>query len=351
MSIDDSIRIVEKAKRKAALEKIYDQIGDYLVEQFYIMSDVKNKGKYQLKLNDIEKRNMERYLIEHKKTEAKKLMANSKLEKTKILNGEADFEIFKQFNIIKAELMSVKQSKEIERQELKTKTKKEERNTRVAKVAAVVLLAGTMVASGILGYAGIKKVTKEIEVDNAIGHYVSEYPNDPRNIVAQNYYTVGFDDTGVPIIAYDNEGIAKDILKVCSHDLNLFDLCVYNAYDNMNFNRLENMDEVIKFLKIHSKDVAGLETIYNRVDNCSVFLDYIVNRGFLNPNDKDYYETLEDIAIYKELAKTSENAYYGLSDDAQERIEDLMQNYRANDNNLYEEYKDNLEGLGTFGSR
>jgi len=351
MGIDDSVIMVEEARRKEALDRLYSKIGEYLVDQFYSMSDLKNKGKYQLNLNSVEKTDMEKYLIANKKYEAKRLMLSTKMEADKILKGEADFEIFRQFNIIKAELMSVEQEKKKTAQELKTKKKQSDRNKKIAKIVAALAMAGTIAVSAVTIDEAIEKNKINQEVDHAIGAIVSEHENDPRNIVTQNEYTVGFDKNGFPIVAYDNEGIAKDILKICSKDPQLFDLCVYNAYENMNHNRLENMDDVINFLKIYTKDVAGLEAIYTRVDNCSVFLDYIVNRGFLNPNDKNYYQTLNDIDIYKGLKSTTEIAYYGLPEDSKERIDDLIKNYRENKDNLYNEYRDNLEGLGDFGSR
>lgn len=351
MEIDDSVRIVEDARRKEALDRMYSKVGEYIVEKFYSMIDSKSKGKYQLNLNSIEKDDMEKYLIANKKYEAKRLIISSKLEVDKILKGEADFEIFRQFNIIKAELMSVEQEKKKTTQELRTKKKQSERNKKIAKIVAAIAVAGTMVVTAVSLSDLVTEIKEDKAVDNAIGIVVSEHENDPRNIISQNTYTVGFDNRGFPIIAYDNEGIAKDILKVCSKNSQLFDICVYNAYDNMNYNRLENMDDVIKYLKIYTKDVVGLEDIYSRVDNCSVFLDYIVNRGFLNPNDNDYYQTLNDIDIYKGLKDKTDVAYSGLPDDSKERIDDLIKNYQGNKENLYSEYKDDLEGLGDFGSR
>ena len=127
-------------------------------------------------------------------------------------------------------------------------------NKKIAKIVAALAMAGTIAVSAVTIDEAIEQNKADQEVDHAIGAIVSEHENDPRNIVTQNEYTVGFDKDGFPIVAYDNEGIAKDILKICSKDPQLFDLCVYNAYENMNHNRLENMDD--KHMKRYPMSLA-----------------------------------------------------------------------------------------------
>lgn len=352
MAIDDSIKIVEEARKREALDRLCDEIGKYMVEQFYSMSDPKSKGKYKLDLNSIEKADMETYLLANFKIEAKKLILKYNLKKEDILKGKASLEVYKQLSILKAELMSVEQEKKKTEQDLKTKKKQQDRNRKIQKILAAIAVAGSIAITGALVSDLAVEVKEDREVDQAIGAIVSELDNDKRDIVVQNEYIVGFDAEGFPIVAYNNEGIAKDIIKLCTSNPELFDICIYNAYDNMNHNRLENMDDVIKYLKIYTKDVAGLESIYAKVDNCAVFLDYIVNRGFLNPNAKEYYVTLNDIEIYKGLKSDNSVAYNGLPEESRERIDGLIKNYRQNKDNLYNEYKDDLEGLGdTHGSR
>lgn len=352
MAIEDSIRIVEDARKKEALDRLYNEIGKYMIEQFYDMTDKKSKGKYHLNLNSIEKEDMEKYLLKNFKIEARKLILKYNLNREDILKGKASLEVYKQLSILKAELMTVEQEKKKTEQDLRTRKKQQDRNRKIQKILAAIAVAGSIAITGALISDLAVEVKEDKEIDQAIGAVVSEHDNDKRNIVVQNEYIVGFDKEGFPIVAYNNEGIAKDIIKLCNSNPELFDLCVYNAYDNMSHNRLENMDDIIKYLKLYTKDVAGLESIYSKVDNCSVFLDYIVNRGFLNPNSENYYVTLNDIEIYKGLKSDSGVAYNELPEESKERIDGLMKNYRENKDNLYNEYKDDLEGLGdTHGSR
>lgn len=305
--LDDNM---DKALEMVNNNNGYYKIGEYIISRFNVNMNINMAKEF-----------------------GKRLILQYGYKKEQILNGEAD-------EIIEFELDSkINKSKEIINIPLKT-TKT--RNTKKVVVGAIAsLLAVTTIYS-----FGIKPAYNEMkendEIKKSIGMMAAEVGSEDyenkRNIVSQNTYKVGLDDRHYPIVAYHNDGIAKDIIQVCTKEPELFELCMYNVYFDMNYNRLKNMDEVVRYLKNYTEKDESLAFIQNKLSNCNVFLDYLITNGFANPNAKDYYQLLESIKEYKNLSSFS-----ALSEESQKRIEDLIDEYEKNKDNLYDNYKNNLE--------
>lgn len=163
------------------------------------------------------------------------------------------------------------------------------------------------------------------------------------SIVNQNAYRIQSSNSANSSLAYYHDRIALDIISVCTKDPQLFEICLNNVYSDMNYNRLENMDEIFKFLKIYMASDEALTPLYEKIADCDVFLDYIIKAGYLKPDSKDYDKIVEDIAKYKSV-KDSYNeighVFSNLNSDSQKRIENLMTDYRNNKKNLQ---KENIE--------
>lgn len=263
--------------------------------------------------------------------------------KEQILNGIADKSIKNVLNFYKLRSNSVVQKNE-RVQDVPLKTKKFKINKKFVVAALAIII--TMSSSYTFGIKPLVTEYKENkEISEAIGMMAaesgSEDYNHKRNIVAQNTYNAGMDERGYPVVAYHNDGIAKDIIEVCTQNPDLFDLCMYNVYFNMNYNRLGNMDDVVRYLDMYTKNDESLSFVQDKLHNCDVFLEYLIARGFANPNDKDYYQLLEDIQTYK--LSNADVPFNNLDKDAQKRIEKLIEEFKNNRSNLLNEYKDNLE--------
>lgn len=261
--------------------------------------------------------------------------------KEQILNGIADKSIKNVLNFYKLRSNSVVQKNE-RVQDVPLKTKKSKINKKFV-VAAIIAIISLSYIFNIK--TTITEYKENKEISNAIGMMAAESESEDynykRNIVVQNTYRAGMDERGYPVVAYHNDGIAKDIIEVCTQNPELFDLCMYNVYFNMNYNRLVNMDDVVRYLNIYTESDESLSFIQDKLHNCDVFLEYLIARGFANPNDKYYYQLLEDIKTYK--LSTADVPFNTLEKDAQKRIEELIEEFKNNRSNLLKEYKDNLE--------
>lgn len=291
--------------------------------------------------------------ISQAKKMAEILVKQEGFTKEEILQGKADKSIANRLRFSKAKDKTVREPNKT-RAEILLKTIKEKVNVRFVAGA----LGGVFLISGLINYVD-NKMQENNEVTQLLGMLVAEPGSDAyehkQSIVSQNTYIIPgqFDDEGFPISAYSNEKIAEDIIKICTLDPELFDLCMYDVYFDMNDNKLSNMDSVLRYLQTYTKEDESLQFINDRVANCDVFLDYLVSCGFANPNSKDYYKVLEDINKYEQAASRSGVPFNELPEESQKRLEALIENFEANKNNLYTEYKDNLENIerDNYGSR
>lgn len=298
----------------------YHRVGEYIITKFNANIDIATAKKI-----------------------GENLITQEGFNKEQIFNGIADESIKDYLRFYKIKKNSVVQKNE-QVQEVPLKTKK----SKISK-QFIITVVGSVLAVSMLYSAGIKPMIKEYrenkEISESIGMMAAEpgsydYSN-KSSIVSQNTYHAGINDRGYPILAYHNDGIAKDIIDVCTQNPDLFDMCMYNVYFDMSYNRLGNMDDVVKYLNIFTNNDESLSFIADKLHNCDVFLEYLIARGFANPNDKDYYQLLEDIKTYK--LSTSDVPFNTLEKDAQKRIEELIEEFKNNRSNLLNEYKDNLE--------
>lgn len=327
-----------------------------MLDDDYIIKMVnENSDYYKIAEYIINKFNLNIEIYEGKEI-AKYLIKNLRYTKKDILEGKADIRIKNILNLNKLKSNSVA-SKNEKVQDIPLKTTKIKINRKKVTTALLSVVAMTMVFNFAVkpAYGNMKH---QSEIRQSIGMMAASPGTDAyehkQSIVAQNTYSTGsFDNRGFPIYAYHNDGIAEDIIKVCTQDAELFDLCIYNVYFDMAYNKLSNMDDVIKYLKMYTKNDESLTFIYEKVGNCEVFLDYLVNRGFISPNDKNYYDVLSDIENYKTLMSTRDVPFNGLSAKSQDRIEELISEFKENGENLYNEYKNNINQVGdeTYGTR
>ncbi len=128
-----------------------------------------------------------------------------------------------------------------ERVPLKTKKKKISKQVIAISLALVFGLSGIMYISH-----GIEDEKEDYEISSMIGMLV-QGENEKGNIVNQNTY--GIYQGAERSIAYNVDGIANDIIKICTQNPELLDLTLYRTYFDMNYNLLNNMDDVIRWLK------------------------------------------------------------------------------------------------------
>lgn len=342
-------------------QRDYDEIGNYIISEFYNMYDLKKAGEYKIDLTVEEFTKIKQYLTQKNRIEAQKLLRMTKMTKEEILAGKASFEIYKLICILQASFLSKKDvinEREIETKnreiELRTKKKQKEKRERIKKVLTAIGLSGVVVIGGLTATALYQNYKDDKEITSAIGYIVSEEENDKRNIVEQNTYRKGFDEKGKAIYDYNAEGIALDVISMCKKNPDFFDITLYNVYMNLdNTHRLRVMDDVIVHLKEMTATDESLSFIHSRLDNCRIFLDYLVNRGFLNPNSEDYYTVLNDIELYIETKGRGAIGFELLPEEAKNRLQEVINSFESNKFVLYDEYKDDVQEMAgeEFGTR
>ena len=297
--------------------------------------------------------------LEDAKEYATYLKKNLNLTKSEILSGKADRTIF---NWVRGKMM-VKNStfqNDEKTKGVQLKTKKEEITLANYKKRIMVFVAGTVVViygmvnlvSGVVTNIKDSYEAYQLEssISESIGMLASQVGNDAYedklNIVDQNTYIVpgSYNPDGSPVVAYRNEDIALDILKICSHNSELFNVCMQNTYFNMKDNRLGNIDEVLRRLKNYTEDNQELGHIYDQIKDCDIFIEYLVKEGFISPNDKDYPLLEKAIREYKSLREYKAPFTY-LSEEYQEVIQKLIDEYDKNQSITYPLYEDRLKEL------
>lgn len=230
--------------------------------------------------------------------------------KETILSGKYDGEIKDELDFYE----NTKLSKGEEEKSVPLKVKK----SSVPKVLVASTLAAIIAITAYFATEEIKYSNTINDVDEII---LEKLNADGKNdIVYKNTYRLDNDKSN---FAYDIDGMARDISIVCKDTPELFNACLNVTYEHIDLNTLENMDELMESLKKHTKTDESLETIYNAISDCDCFLDYLIKRGFLNPNDKDYYRTLEAIEAYKEA-----EGYNNLSKKDQKIIDEIIDDFK-----------------------
>ena len=247
------------------------------------------------------------FSLEDAKKFAKYLIEDELLIVDDILSGMNDNEIY-------SLLIRIGSLKKKDDKDIPLRTKKEFISK--DKLIAIILTLTTIGAS--FAY----KDNKEKEINDIISSKVSVINAEGKkvSILKNNEYVVPhtLDENGERVIAYDSRGISNDIINKCSNNPELLELCLYNIYFDMNYERLSNMDDVIKWLKYTTETNDELMSIYNEIKDCSVFLDYLVKKGYSNNDDN----ILDAVNKYK-----LNGNFNNLDELSQGRIKELINNF------------------------
>lgn len=280
--------------------------------------------------------------FEEAKKIAKYLINEENFKKNEILEGLANTKILSIMQYKRMKTKSI-QSKEQTESKVPLKTVKKKINPKV-------IVVGLMVVLNISSLAYLKQSINSYREDFEVSKMISMATtgsDDNSSLVSKNSYGLNYGDERA--VAYDNAGIASDILKVCLQDPELLDLVLFRTYFDMSYNRLSNMDEVIGSLAFYAKDDDNLQFITDSLGNCSSFLDYVFKKGYIAPNDSDYYLYQNAVNEYNNTMSDFKFPYNNLSKETKNLIDKLLSEYRKSKDNLYSEYKDNLDNIaGSF---
>ena len=180
---------------------------------------------------------------------------------------------------------------------------------------------------------------EEINVSYALGSLVSDASS--TNIVDKNTYQVGVDDKYRPIFAYNHQGIVSDIIKICKKNPDLFDFVLNEVYKELDRNRLENMDEIFRCLKIEISNDESLGLLYERINDCDIFLDYIDTLGYIKSDDE--YKAFEEYDNNQSPGKEIGSVFSKLTKEDQKVLENIMKKYR--EDNTFKEFNDQVKNL------
>ena len=323
--IDNAINMVNR-------NSIYVKLAGFIMDKFPLFT--REEAMKHIK-----------YLIEEKNYKPKD-----------ILDGLADTYLERKSIMKEIEMSCVSKSTE-DKIEVPLKTTKQKVSKEEIK-RLLKLIGGLTVTVGLLISA--YKIAKEIntrdfnkEVDADIATLASEtdsvFTENKGYIIEQNSFEVGRNTlNGEKIIAYDNHGIANDIINICIKDINLFDVVMYNTYFNMPTERLVNFEEVFAIVKNHFAQDEAFAPLNERLSTCKNALTYIYKfvkaQGGYSKDEDIYYKVGYDIEVYSNLS----NGYNGLTSESQKRIDDLISRYQKLQNQLYRDYGEKIEELATI---
>lgn len=278
---------------------------------------------------------------------AKFLLHENGFSKNEILNGQADKIIEVYVSSKKHEMNSVVNYNE-QSNKVKLKTKKKKIDQKKVAIALTALFA----ISGLAGFVhskaqqNISNYQFDSNLKDSVGMIVSEIGSEDFEnkvgIIEQNTQ-LGYNHE----VIYNNHGTAKDIItlsntiiSMCERDLNqpeIVEFGIAHAYSNMVYKYPEHMDEIIKFLKAETEDKVEYQIIYNEVKDFDTFYEYILSKGLIDVNSKEYEQILKDIEKYKAIKKTDGlNSLRFLEEDIQNRLFALEDKYESR----YEYLKD-----------
>lgn len=293
--------------------------------------------------------------FEEAKEIAEKILQSGKIKKESIFRGDAD-ELIKNFVMAYAirngSVVDV-EYEEVRDEPVQTEVPLKTRKKWVNKYTITALLLLLLAAAAVWGYSEFKEYQRDTKISQSLGMLASDVGSfeheSKASIVMQNRYTIGYNENNEAIVAYHNDKIASDIAEVCRKNPQLFDIVLNNVYFEME-NRLANMDAVLGHLQTITADDEGLTAINDKIKRYDVFLDYIFSRGFIDPNDPNYYTVMEDITAYKALRdKGVEVPFAALPVESQQRLEVLISEFELNQDVLYEKYGDAAVDLA-FGN-
>jgi len=218
----------------------------------------------------------------------------------------------------RGQINSTKQKKQ--ETELKTKVKK----ISYWKVAAWITSLTVVIAGSVFIYNHLQNVVQKNMVHQELASMVNI---DNINLVEGNSYKIinnpGTEDDDV--IAYHNDRIAQNIIDICKENPDFLDVSLSSVYNNMNLNKLENMDEIFRYLKSFSKDDESLKETFERLMICDCFLEYLLNTGYISPESNEYYIAKEAVKEYERHGSLD-----SLSKEHKTVIKKLLSNFENN---------------------
>jgi hypothetical protein len=232
-----------------------------------------------------------------------------------------------------------KKAKQIANSKIVFKTKDGRKYKWPVKYAVIAVSSVGMTIGLLVGGIRIGNNIKIQKEDEEISAYLAELANPGSDNPLANGDTI-IDQNSVyksrgEIVYYDVKNIAQDILDVSLQAPELFDLCIYDVYFNMEKDRLYYMDRVITILKEKMAKDERYKDLLPKVEQCNMFLDYLIYNGFIEP-DADLYYVME---IYKNVGNILK-----LSANNQKIIVKAMQEYKEKRNELHQDYKEHIKG-------
>ncbi len=322
---DDVIRSPYDVVNEISAEMPYWQVARYIGER--------HKGFF----SEEEATKFAHYLIDE-----------CEFKKAEIMLGDADAEIDEYRSYMEVKQESVSHEKEQVGTKLRT-TKKKVNKVNVKKMMASLLLVASISAVAVKGINKLNVKLLDDDISGKLGMLATNIEEDyehKKTIVEQNTYVANYGDGRTAATeAYDNNGIARDIIDICIKDPKLFDIVVNDVYFDMQYNRLSNMDSVFSYLRDYFSKEDAFKDLYAEIEDCEVFLEYLVKKGYTNPTDKDYYSLLQDIEIYKGLKDTQIVPFNSLDKNGQARVQKLVDNYRNSKANLNNKYRSTINNL------
>lgn len=280
---------------------------------------------------------------------AKYLLYEQNYSMKDILNGAVDETIIQNLRLFIMHRKSVR-TRKAEEKPLLLAAKKKHISTPVAKKLLLGVMGVSIIASTVFAGLVLKDNKQAKEISQYIGVVANGDSSFTGNIVkSQTYHIPNTTDT----LAYDNDGLADDIINVCKDKPELFATCILNTYDNMQFNRLSNMDAVIARLRrICSQDISLL-WMYSELKNCRVFLDFVMANVDIDMNSDEAKILKQDIDKYAQIYVNNKfGVYESLDLDAQKRIQGLVAKYITTRSKNYQESYANLKVLAdNFGRK
>ncbi len=312
----DTTDVIKMVNENSDLVRIAEYIGEY-VKDVFEFTEAKEVATY--------------------------LVKNLGYTKEEILNGKANKYIvaMARYKMVSAKSVE-KEPNSKEKAKVPLKTKKKKISKKVIATALASLIGVSFVIGGIkYGVDSISEYKEDTEIANMIG-MLAQDEGEAGNIISQNTY--GFYSGSKRTTAYKVDKIAEDIIDICIQNPDLLDITLYRTYFDMNYNRLDNMDDVIRWLKIYASNDESLNFINDKLKDTTVFLEYVLNCT-ISSDDKDYKEYQDAIVIYKALKENNDYVYDNLPKDTKKSITKLINKFENKRDSLYTEYKDDLETL------
>ena len=254
-------------------------------------------------------------------------------------------EIAKTYDLMPKEVYDESVKEEREAEEILLKAQKRKKN---AKTVALILCSIGIV--GIINYA-YKEGKLKVDSKNTRKELTTIAGLDIKTGTFEEQSRVSSSDINV----YDYSRMASYIINGCRKNPELFDYYMYDTYKSFisskkNINPLMMMDSLVDELKVQLTSSVELTAIYEKINECDCFLDYLYKEGFIDRTDEDYYKLDEDIDRYKIIKLsgiTNPLSDTYLPEESKARIRKMLDIFTSSkyDSTLLNEFKDDLDTI------